>query len=293
MLAATTPAQRQRGAWLSIRRTRDAKNDIGSPNAAAPTRCRVRRWHTLTKSSPYATAERPAASTRASQSISTARRKRHHCHQSARFQGASNTRPKPTASNAGSAARICCSSWANINSRSGTESASAHSGSTTRGAQRPTTAGPVFGETSTLRPSTAASRQRRRHALRRAAATASVSSTTSEAMPHAHLSGVSRSSSEKDRSVDVARTVDDVTVDELCGDSVTTPIGEANVGNASGRSHAAAGSAPEPTRATSHAHRVATPARCRPFSSAYPTTTNARPMPTQYSIQTAITWHLP
>ena len=81
-------------------------------------------------------------------------------------------------------------------------------------------------------------------------------------------------------------------VPKLGPDSKTTGIGAAKVANASGRNHAATGTKYEPTIAMTHAHRVARPARCSPRSSACPTMTKARPIPRQYSIQTAITCHL-
>src|SRR5207302_9610286 len=64
--------------------------------------------------------------------------------------------------------------------------------------------------------------------------------------------------------------------------------GSGSAPNALGRSHAAAGTRYEPARATTQAQRVARPARCRPRSSASPTTTNRMAMATQYNIQAAI-----
>ena len=218
--AAAAPNHRHGGMAASIRRMRDSRKETGSPNAATPTICGLRRRPTRRSSSPYAGADRPCASTRASQSISTARRKRRHCHHNARFHGATSTATSAAARSAGSAARTCSSSCASINSRSRSESSSAHSGNTTRGDHSPTTAGPTLGDTRTSRPSTAACRHCRRRAASRVAAVARASSMASDAMTHVQRSGRSRSLRERDRCEGWWRIVEVVTVELGC-DSMT------------------------------------------------------------------------
>src|SRR5439155_15024282 len=186
--------------------------------------------------------------------------------------------------------------WTNINSRSCSGSRSAHSGSTTRGDHTPTTAGPTLGETSTCRPSMAARRHRRCIETKRVVATPSTSTSAIDASPHPQRSGASRSVREKGWDEGWGRMVEVVEVggsDEAPDDSIGSEIGATNVENASGRSQAAIGTTNDPSSAMLQAQRVGRPAKCSPRSSAWPTTTNAKPIPTQYSIQTAITWHLP
>src|SRR6266566_8688845 len=110
---------------------------------------------------------------------------------------------------------------------------------------------------------------------------------------HIQRKGRSRSAREKADGGGWSRLVERVGVGRLGPDSKTTGIGAANVANASGRTQAATGTTYEPTIAMTHAQRVARAAKCSPRSSACPTMTKARPIPRQYNIHTATTWHLP
>ena len=114
------------------------------------------RSATFSSASAYsASATRPVDKTRVSQSTSIAKRNRRHCHHRGRFHGSSTTATVPARSSSGSRARTCWPSWASVSRLTCSSARSNHCGTTIRGCQKPSTAGPISSETSTSTPSSA------------------------------------------------------------------------------------------------------------------------------------------